>query len=257
MPWATTNEDDELYYEDVGTGTVLVFISGYMGIADIWKPIISSLSSEYRCISYDRRGYGRSQKYLEETNRLITHESADLQVILHACGIEKDITLLAHSMGGSIATQFYTDYPSRVSGLVYMSCVIDAEVPVSQGLNAEMLISGTGTPSKNQLFYRNFGLPPNLAMEAAKWPALTFRNNAMALVSAHLREEQKQIKVPTLVIWGDSDVVSPVEPHGTVVRDAIPGCQFEVLKGVNHFPQVERPDEVLSLVRDFIGKKRV
>ncbi|KAM0424924.1 hypothetical protein ACHAPT_009725 [Fusarium lateritium] len=257
MPWATTRDNDELYYEDVGTGPVLIFVSGYMGIADIWKPIISSLSLQYRCISYDRRGYGRSQEYNEETNRSVTHESADLQAILHACGIENDMTLLAHSMGGSIVTQFYTDYPSRVSRIIYMSCIVDSEVAVAQGLNAEMLIGGTGTPSKNQLFFQNFGIPANLALEASKWPSLTFRNNAVALVNARLSEEQKQIKIPTLLIWGDGDVVSPLEPFGTTVRDSTTGCRLEVLRGVNHFPQVERPEEVLSLVGGFISGKDV
>lgn len=257
MPWAVTNDNNELYYEDVGTGPVLVFVSGFMGITDIWKPIISSLSSRYRCISYDRRGFGRSQKYTEETTRLITYESGDLQVILHAAKIEKNMTLVAHSMGGSIITQFYTDCPSRVSRIVYIGCIIDSEVAVAQGLSIELLVKGTSTPSESQRFYQNFGLPPNMALEAAKWPSLTFRNNAVTVVSAKLTEEQKQIKVPTLLIWGDRDVACPIKPFGSTPRDMIPDSRLEVLADVNHFPQVEKPQEVVGLIHDFVSGDNV
>ena len=67
-----------------------------------------------------------------------------------------------------------------------------------------------------------------------------------ALNRLHLTAE-----VPTMIIWGDQDRIIPIE-HGYALNEAQPGCRFEVLAGVGHFPHVERPYEVAELIDDFI-----
>ena len=55
------------------------------------------------------------------------------------------------------------------------------------------------------------------------------------------------MKVPTLVVWGDSDqIVSP--DYGRAWADAIPGARFEVLKATGHMPQLETPGQVLEVI---------
>lgn len=168
--------------------------------------------------------------------------------------MDKGFSLVAHSMGGSIATTFITRHPLRISGLVFCSCTIDAEVAINIGLSTDTLVSGTSKPSSACTFYENFGLIPRIALEAAKWPGLTFENNATALVSAKLGKELKAIKVPTMLIWGDSDVATPLEPFGNSAHQGISNSRLEVLRGVNHFPQVENPEKVISLIEDFMKR---
>ena len=62
MPWTMTEDAREIYYEDHGVGPVVVFVPGFMGIADIWNSVIALLNDDFRCITYDIRGYGRSEK---------------------------------------------------------------------------------------------------------------------------------------------------------------------------------------------------
>jgi pimeloyl-ACP methyl ester carboxylesterase len=68
-----------------------------------------------------------------------------------------------------------------------------------------------------------------------------------ALNRLHMTSE-----LPTLVIWGDKDKIIPVE-HGYAVHELRPNCRLEVLPGVGHFPHVERPNDVVDLIDDFIA----
>jgi pimeloyl-ACP methyl ester carboxylesterase len=58
-------------------------------------------------------------------------------------------------------------------------------------------------------------------------------------------------ELPTLTIWGDQDQIIPVA-HAYAAQAARQGSRLEVLEGVGHFPQVERPTEVVDLIDDFI-----
>jgi len=58
------------------------------------------------------------------------------------------------------------------------------------------------------------------------------------------------VSVPTLVIWGEADRIGDLD-YGRAYAAAIPGARFEVLPGAGHLPQLETPDALLALVRNF------
>jgi pimeloyl-ACP methyl ester carboxylesterase len=75
-----------------------------------------------------------------------------------------------------------------------------------------------------------------------------YRGQAVsALNRLHLTQD-----IPTMAIWGDEDKIIPVE-HAHAAQAARTGSRLEVLPGVGHFPQVERPYEVVELIDDFIA----
>ena len=59
MPFVVTDDDCEIYYEADGNGPAVAFISGFMGITDIWSAQIDALKAHYRCIAFDTRGAHR------------------------------------------------------------------------------------------------------------------------------------------------------------------------------------------------------
>jgi pimeloyl-ACP methyl ester carboxylesterase len=74
-----------------------------------------------------------------------------------------------------------------------------------------------------------------------------YRGQAVsALNRLHLTSE-----IPTMAIWGEADQIIPVA-HAYAAHAARAGSRLEVLPGVGHFPQVERPTEVVELIDDFI-----
>jgi pimeloyl-ACP methyl ester carboxylesterase len=70
------------------------------------------------------------------------------------------------------------------------------------------------------------------------------------MADAGLLGRLDHVDVPTLVVWGAADRIVPPE-HGRAYADHIPGAQLAVVENAGHLPQLEAPDQLLSLVWDF------
>lgn len=249
MTWTNTKDGCEIYYEDKGNGPVLVFVSGYMGIADIWHNQIDALSDDYRCITHDNRGYGRSSKPESMDAYSIEQHAEDLKAVLDDAGVNGSVVLVTHSMGGNISTAFTLAYPEIVSGIIYTGTYASGPQFVELGGTAQALIDGNSKPSASVEFFKNFGLNEEIAMEAAKWPLHALKGNAHALVNYDPGQRLSEIKVPVLIIQGDRDLPNPVNPCATELEKRLPNARIEVLNDVNHFPPVEAPEQVTSLIK--------
>lgn len=248
MPWATTADNVEIYYEDSGTGPTLVFVSGFFGIADIWHDVIMQLSDRYRCIAYDSRCYGRSDKPLPNASMGVAQHASDLAAVLDTACVGGTVGFVTHSMGGNIASTFALRNPDRVAGIVYTGTYLSGPQVVGLGLSFEALLGMLLLPEQRVAFFRAFGLPETLTIEAAKWPLYAVSSNIFALLTCDLGDRYGELTFPTLILQGGSDVVTPVEPCALSVRDALPLASLEVLDGVNHFPCVEQPGRSAELI---------
>ncbi|OQE42003.1 hypothetical protein PENCOP_c004G02344 [Penicillium coprophilum] len=251
MSFARTNDGQEIYFQAQGTdGPVLVFVSGYFGVDSIWQPLIASLSSQYRCISYDNRGYGRSSKPTSPVSYSVPRHAADLWAVLQACGVTERVVLVTHSMGCNIAAAYYFDHPDHVVGIISSAAYYDGK-RIQKFVTPEMFASGVDTPSQCVAFYTNMGLDKTTALEAAKWPAHGRRNNAQALMGFTMDDKYAMIKVPGLVVMGEEDAATPEELVTPIVQE-MPSCKLEVLKGVHHFPPTEAVAAMNRLIRQFV-----
>ena len=252
MPFVT-NDGCEIWYEDhPGKGPILVYVSGYMGITSIWDPLIAKLGDKYRHITHDNRGYGRSSKPESDAVYTIPRHGDDLAAILDALHLKDRVILIAHSMGGNIASDFYLKYPGRVAGIIYTGAYYDGKLVSKQGTIPRTYAENADSPSKSADFYANFGLPYSIAIEAAKWPPHTRWNNAKALLDYDMGNGNSEITVPTLAVHGEVDKPTPHESLVKPMVDALPNSKLVVLKGVNHFPQVEATEDFSQLVEDFV-----
>lgn len=251
MSYAKTDDGQEIYFRTHGTsGPILVFVSGYFGVDNIWQPLIARLSSQYRCISYDNRGYGRSSKPISSNSYSIPRHAADLRAVLDACVVTEPAVLVTHSMGCNIAAAYYLAYPDRVTGMIYSAGYYDGN-RIQKFVSHDMLSSGVDIPSQCVAFYTSMGLDETTALEAAKWPAHGRRNNAQALTSFTMENKYPMIKVPALVVVGDKDAASPEELVTPIVQE-MPSCKLEVLQGVHHFAPTEAPAKMERLIRQFM-----
>ncbi|CAG8352432.1 unnamed protein product [Penicillium salamii] len=251
MGFATTDDGQEIYFRAHGTkGPLLVFVSGYFGVDNIWQPLIAKLSSQYRCISYDSRGYGRSSKPVSSDSYSVTRHAADLHTVLGACNVTERVLFVTHSMGCNIAAAYYLAYPDSVTGMINSAAYYDGD-RIQKFVPGEAFSSGADIPSQCVAFYTNMGLDEETALEAAKWPAHGRRNNAHALMSFTMEKKYPLINVPALVVLGQDDAATPEELVTPIVQE-IPTCKLEVLKGVRHFPPTEAPEEMERLIRVFV-----
>ncbi|WP_404452031.1 alpha/beta hydrolase [Virgibacillus necropolis] len=104
----------DLYYEINGNGHPVVLLTGGADVRN-WTFVASLLAEHYKVVAFDGRGTGKSPSPLEDIDHV-----EDLLSLLDHLDI-KQATLIGHSMGGQIATEFALNYPERVSKLVLLA----------------------------------------------------------------------------------------------------------------------------------------
>ena len=260
-----------LYYEDLGKGKNVVFIHGWPLSGAMWEYQVTQLPQKgMRCITYDRRGFGHSDKpfgpYDYDTL------AADLKAVLDGLDLQ-DVTLVGFSMGGGEIAKYFSLYGgARVSKVVLISAVVpymlntpDNPEGVPQEMFDKMLKDMTADrPAFLEAFNKDFfGVSVmvhpasdallqqacNAAMHAS--PIATIQC-AKSFSSTDFRADVPKINVPTLIIHGDKDKIVPIKPTGDQTAKMLPNAIYKVYEGEPHglwFTAKERLNKDLA---DFI-----
>ena len=241
MPKAPIN-GIELYYESHGSGPAIVFAHGRGGNHMSWWQQVARFSGDFRCITFDHRGWGQS--VAEYGSPLRENFAADIIALVDYLGIEETF-LVAQSMGGFSCLEFALARPDQTLGLVLGDTTGGV---VSPGVLAEL--AKTNPPE---------GVARSLAAEfIAEQPALTFLYQQIqglnpergedGVISGFRREDGRQEadffgwQTPTLLIVGDQDAIFPP----AVISEAqktIPGSRMEIVAGAAHSAHYEKADE--------------
>lgn len=260
-----------LYYEDLGTGKNVLFIHGWPLSGAMWEYQITQLPQQgLRCITYDRRGFGHSDKPVGpyDYNTL----AADLKSVIDQLNLE-DVTLVGFSMGGGEIAKYFSLFGgAKVSKVVLISAVVpymlqteDNPHGVPQEVFDGMAEKITNDrPAFLEGFNKDFfGVTTlshpvssamlqqcsNAAMHAS--PIATLEC-AKSFSSTDFRDDVTKINVPTLIIHGDADKTVPIEPTGNRSANLIPGAKYIIYEGAPHglwFTEKERLNKDLV---DFI-----
>jgi pimeloyl-ACP methyl ester carboxylesterase len=102
--YVRVSPDLDIYYEDAGTGTPIIFIPGWTGTTSVFKAQVEHFAQNYRAITYDPRGQGRSSKTLENNN--YTQHGADLKGFINSLML-KDVVVVGHSTGCKEAFSYF------------------------------------------------------------------------------------------------------------------------------------------------------
>ncbi len=270
----STQADGEvvnIYYEELGKGKNVVFIHGWPLSGAMWEYQITQLPQQgMRCITYDRRGFGHSDKPAGpyDYNTL----AADLKAVLDGLDLQ-DVTLVGFSMGGGEIAKYFSLYGgARVTKVVLISAVVPymlqtednpdgIEQEVFDGMAKQMIDDRPGfLENFNNDFYGVSMLSHpvsdaflqqciNAAMLAS--PIATLEC-AKSFSSTDFRNDVLAINVPTLVIHGDADQIVPIAPTGNRSANLIPGAKYVIYEGEPHglwFTSKERLNQDLI---DFI-----
>lgn len=254
MPFVCTDDEQEIYYEVHGSvGPILMMVSGYMGISDIWQFIIPRLKDRFRCVVHDNRGFGRSSKPESAEAYSIPRHAEDTKSILKAMDTDEKVILVTHSVGGNIAAAYCQEHPEDVAGIISSATYFDGE-QIGKYLPFELLTHRADEPSQSVAFYSQTGLIETIALEAAKWPGYIRRHNAKALLDFKIGDGYSRIQAPMLLIHGDEDAATSIEGLVKPIQQEVSSCQLEVLKGVAHFPPTEAPENMATLIDQFVSK---
>jgi pimeloyl-ACP methyl ester carboxylesterase len=258
-----------------GEGPPVVLIHGITGRSDQWEPAIEHLAAEHMVLAPDLLGHGESAKPRGDYS-LGAYASAVRDTMV-ALGLER-ATIVGHSLGGGIAMQFAYQFPERCERLVLVSSgglgrevhplLRAATLPGSE-LVLPLLTHGrvllAGEAIGRALGFLRLQAGTDLAEIARGFGSLGDAEARSAFIEsmrAVLDPGGQRVSaldrlylaesLPSLIIWGEADPVIPVA-HGRAAHRAMPGSRLELLDGVGHFPQLERPFEFARLLTEFVA----
>lgn len=258
MPKAAIN-GIELYYESHGEGQAVVFAHGAGGNHLSWWQQVPAFAPNYRCVTFDHRGWGASIEPANGPGRAAFVE--DLKQLLDHLGLERAF-LVAQSMGGRACLGFAVAYPERTLGLVLgdttggavdpaLTEVQQNTPPPPEGL-LRMLSAGTleQHPNRAFLYSQISGLnPPRPNAPASNASA----NNAPASNDGPTSADLVRQPVPTLLIVGEEDAIAPPAAM-RALQGLMPHARLEVVSGAAHSTYFEQPAEFNRLVGDFFAQ---
>jgi pimeloyl-ACP methyl ester carboxylesterase len=237
-----------IHYETAGAGPPLVLLHGIGSNSRSWHRQLAELSSDFKVIAWDAPGYGRSSD--PEGKPSMAYYARRLRELLDELGIDR-IHLLGHSAGGVVAQEFYRSYPERVSKLILADTTfIGSKDKLEQRLR---MIHGM-TPSELALERApkllSHSAPPDLLEEAisimSEVRAAGYEFAAIALAGCDTREVLRNLRVPTRLIWGVEDEVTPMW------KEVPDGARLAVIPFAGHLCYVEQPELFNTIVRGFL-----
>ena len=262
-----------LYYEDHGSGKPVILIHGYPLSGASWeKQVPVLLAAGHRVITYDRRGFGKSNQ--PTTGYNYDTFADDLQKIIAHLEL-RDVSLVGFSMGGGEVARYIGKHGSNgVSSAVFISSVppfllktpdnpegVDASVfeGIQKSISADRYAFFTG-------FFKDFYNADALMGKRISEPAIQASWNLAAISSAtaslacvptwheDFRQNLARVDVPTLVIHGDADRIVPLNASGARTAKLIKGARLAVIKDGPHCIIWTHADQVNGELVKFLSE---
>ena len=258
------------YYEQIGTGTPLVFIHGAFADSQIWEPQWHYFSSQYRLIRYDLRGHGRTG--VSDLNRYFMNTFADdLKHLLDSLEIFSPV-LCGFSWGGSIAQVFAVRYPERVAALVLAGSNVSIRLTLVDKLLCDVLFPKWAMLLANKMFsvetFTRFMLRLGRLTRGQQWlsqdqAAQQYLENCM--LSMDRNEYRKiweaiydfnlphleNITCPTLVLNGEFEPKSTFRHTKEILR-RVPQARAKIVPKASHAMNIDNQNEFNRYLEKFI-----
>jgi 3-oxoadipate enol-lactonase len=255
--------DAEIFYEVLGDGPPVVLLHPFPVHHEFWSPVAQALESRYRLVVPDLRGHGASGA--GEGPATMEKHAADLARVLDDAGVGRAI-FVGVSIGGYVLFQFLRRHRNRVAGLVLCNTKAQADSPEARAVRlqvaADVLERGS-EPFFESMLPKLMGKTthstrPDL-IQAALRMMRKMSTEDVALVQKGMAERLdsvetlKTINVPTLVIAGDEDTLTPVG-EAELMRKNISGSEMKIVARAGHYSPWEQPAEVGKLLRQFLDE---
>ena len=267
-------KNTHLHVDDTGgPGRPVVLIHGWPLSGESWSEQVPALQQAgYRAITYDRRGFGRSDKPL--TGYSYDTLTEDLHALLTELDLT-DVTLVGFSMGGGEVARYFSAHgDERLRSVVFAAAVPpylmktgdNPDGPLEKTQAAEMTAQLTADQDKfyDQFTTEFFSADGVLQVtEEQRQQALTLcrqadKKAALACLNAFgvtdFRDDLTKVSVPTLVLHGSADATVPFAGSGQRTHAAIPGSELHVIDGAPHGCNVSHADEFNRVLTDFLGR---
>lgn len=255
MPRVITNNGYDIGYDEAGGGalTPIVFLHGVGSDKSVWHPQLKYFGRTRRTVAFDYPGYGDSDPAPKGTTR-DDYASAIISA-MHELGIDR-AHICGLSLGGVIAVAMHHADAGRCASLILADtfavhpdgrAIYERSVTASENLRAlaearvDILLAQPAAPRVRR----------EVVETMARIDPAAYCIGAEAVWLADQRDRAEQIDVPTLVLVGDQDLVTPPELSNELV-DLIPGARLRAIKDAGHICNLEKADEFNRMIEGFI-----
>lgn len=262
-------EGIKLHYQEKGEGTPLVLIHGYGSSSYTWRDVFEPLVENFRVIAVDLKGFGFSEKPDGDYTR--RGQAVLVQKFLDKLKIEK-AWFAGSSMGGEVSLNVALQNAERVAGLILVDSAGVESVKGSSKTPSRFKIPFVGRAfialglmnnslvreSLERSYFDDSKVTENL-VDAYYLPLSTNYGQRAALRAQQqwdfhpIEDDLSKVKVPTMLIWGKEDLVTPLE-GGKKMNASIEDSKLVVFENCGHLPQEEMPEKTVREILKFTGK---
>ncbi len=240
----------QLYYQIRGDGVPLIMLHGSLCRHRLWDQQ-RILANQVQIVLLDLPGHGESESLDDEIS--VSRFANVIAKFIELLGL-RTVVPVGHSLGGAIAIQLALDYPRLLRGLILVGTGAKLGVlpAILEGLETqfEAVIDLT----IGQLGFAS-GVNPKL-VELAKAECLRCKPaighaDFVACNDFDVRDRIHEIKVPTLVVVGEEDRLTPVK-WAQYLADNIRHAQLKIIAGAGHLVMLEQPTKFNKAVNSFL-----
>lgn len=259
---------------------VIVFVHGFSLDLTTWHYQWTELSERYRCVLFDFRSHGRSDPAAggDVSLEAFAH---DLAAVVASLPTRRRVLLVGHSMGSMAILEMAELHPElfskRIGGCVFAGSAagdlmrgVAASIKMlvrpglgslrqaARGLNGLRRVGLANGTDVGYLVARATQFGPDASPHvvsyvvglAARAPSKVWTDGLAALMDVDLRHAVTHVTVPSLVLVGEHDRVTP-RPSARALADSLPNGRLEVLPRAGHIPMMEVPDEFNARIDGF------
>jgi pimeloyl-ACP methyl ester carboxylesterase len=253
------------YVIEAGRGPAVLLLHAFPLNASMWAAQREALSSQYRVLCPDQRGFGGTQIGWGDDAPSLDDVADDLVAMLDAKKVD-DVVLGGLSMGGYVAMAFLRRHPQRVRGLVLADTKASADPPeaaenrrriadevVEKASSAQLVdevlpkLVGATTKESRALVLGRI----KATVEGAPPYAVAWAQRAMATRPDSF-DTLRAVTVPALVVVGEEDELSP-PPDAQAMADALPDARLVTIPASGHLTAMETPDEFNAALLDYLA----
>lgn len=225
----------------------------------LWDAVVPALTRRFHVIRYDLRGHGATEgTHAPYSARLLADDAIAL---LQSLEIER-FSFVGTSLGGLVGLQLALDLPDRMTALVVANASARLPLPAEEWNRRIALANASGPEAfvagvKERMFSVGFRETDDPRFHSLIESFLAMDPHAYAAAMAALRDadllpQLTQLRMPTMVVAGESDAAVPRD-HSAAMARGIPGAVLTVLAG-GHLSAVESPDAFASAVGSFCAR---